>query len=83
MIKVKQASIRSPQENSYYHAVVVRDIADFKGWSPEEAHEWVKETFGIESTTTLTTKEFEDLMEDVRQHVLKYWELVIALPNEG
>lgn len=83
MIKVKQASIRSPQENKYYHAVVVRDIAEFKGWSHEEAHEWIKETFGIESTTTLTTKEFEDLMEDVRQHVLKYWELVIALPNEG
>ncbi len=91
MIKLIPPSIRSPEENAYYHGVVVRSIADFKGWSVQRAHQWVKETFGqfenqsryvvgIVSTASLYTIEFEGKMDDIRKHVLKYWKLEIKLP---
>ncbi len=83
MVQTKPALIRSNEENAYYHGVVVKMIAAAKRWQPGNAHGWVKTTFGITSTATLTTKEFEDLMENVRQHILKYWDIEIPLPNEG
>lgn len=73
---------RSNEENRYYWGVVVCDIAQRQHWSGETAHEWIKITFGVESTSTLTTKEFEELMTVVRNHVLKFWMLEIALPNQ-
>ena len=82
MIKTKPSAIRSLEENRYYHGVVTKMIGDDKRWQPPLAHKWVKVTFGIESTATLSTKEFEDLMENIRQHCLKYWGLEIPLPNE-
>ena len=83
MITPKSAAIRSNEENAYYHGVVVKMIADDRKWQPHIAHNWVKITFGVKTTTELTTKNFEELMENVRQHVLKYWKLEIPLPNEG
>ena len=82
MIQAQEQKGRSIEENKYYHGVVVKDIAEFKKWTNTETHEWVKETFGIDSTATLTTIVFEDLMDDVRYHVYLYWGLEIALPNQ-
>lgn len=84
MVKYKKAVIvgRSNEENRYYWGVVVCDISDFKGWGIEASHEWVKETFGIDSTSTLTTSSFEELMTNIRAHVLRYWKLEIMLPQK-
>jgi len=82
MIKYHKITNRSIEENSYYWAVVVGEIAYYKHWQAIVAHEWIKTTFGVDSTTSLSTTKFEDLMETVRQHVQKYWNLYISLPNE-
>lgn len=82
MLKTYTVSPRSPEENRYYHSVVVSAIASqcFRG-NKAVAHEWVKITFGIASTATLTTLEFETLMQDIRDHAKKYWNRTIPLPN--
>lgn len=82
MIKLKRVTTRSPEENRYYHGVVVADVADFKGWSAPKTHEWIKETFGIVSTSNLTTDRFEALMDYVRNHCLEHWGLEISLPKK-
>ena len=73
---------RSNPENRYYWGLVIRFIMKRKNWSQDEAHWWVKETFGIETTKTLPKGKFEQLMSDVRIHVLKYWSLNIPQPND-
>lgn len=83
MIKTKPAAIRSNEENRYYHGQVCGLITKHHGWREGQAHAWVKITFGVESTAELTTTEFEDLMETVRQHCLKYWDLIIPLPDSS
>lgn len=80
MITIKKISTRSLEENNYYHAVVVSDIASFRGWSTAKAHEWIKDTWNIESTASLNTFEFENLMEKIRTFCLKDWGLEISLP---
>ncbi len=58
-------------------------MTEVKKWEASASHEWVKETFGVDSTTNLSTIGFEELMEGVRSHCLKYWNLSIPLPNEA
>lgn len=82
MIKVKKISTRSLEENAYYHGVVVKDISIFKDWDADKAHQWVKDTFGIESTASLSTLDFENLMNNVRNHCEFYWKCHIPLPNK-
>jgi len=82
MIKVKQEQIRSNEENSYFHAVLVQDIAGFQRWTPAQAKAWIKITFNVISTAGLTTIQFEELCENVREHVKKYWDLEISKPNQ-
>lgn len=84
MIEIKPITTnqRSNEENRYFHGVIVNDIAEFKRWKPSTAKRWIKHTWGIDSTAWLTTVQFEELCENVRVHVLKYWGLKIYLPNE-
>lgn len=82
MINTKPAAIRSLEENGYYHGVVVVRLAKAMRLSPEYAHEWVKLTFDIQSTATLTTIEFEDLMGRVRTYAKDFMDIDIPLPNE-
>lgn len=82
MIKTKKASGRTIEENCYYWGCVLEFIMFHKGWTQAQAHQWVKDTFDIESTAILTTIEFEELMENVRQHVKRFWNLEINLPKK-
>lgn len=84
MIKTQhyQTSIRSLEENNYYWGEVIDSICNHKDWAPPQAHEWIKTTWGIRTTTALTTKEFEELMENVRTHCGKFWKLEIGLPTK-
>lgn len=83
---------RSPNQNAYYHGVVVRMLADELGYDPEEMHGILKwkflprqfVAFGGEqmevtkSTTKLTTGEFEEYLERIR--VFAATELAIRIP---
>ena len=84
MIQNKKAVFkeRSLEENAYYWGCVIEKINKFKHWQSEKSHEWVKDTFNINSTADLTTFEFEILMTSVRGLCLEFWSLEIPKPNE-
>jgi len=81
MIQTKPTIDRSLKQNAYYHKIIVKQIADHKKWTPSRTHGWIKDTWGIGSTATLTTGEFVDLIENIRGHCLFHWELYIPLPE--
>ncbi len=92
----KSKSKRSKNQNDYYHGVVIKILSDETGNDPETIHEFIKLKFipvyaklkytggnlvgG--STTKLSVKEFEELMEKVRAWALMDEGIVIPLPNE-
>jgi len=81
-------------QNGYYWAVVVADIAAHTGHTPQEIHEEMKilhnpvaSEFSPEitkggSTEALNTIEFEEYVERVRVWAATDLDLVIPLPNE-
>lgn len=54
-----RAKDRSRQEEKYYHAVVVRMVADAMGTTDQEAHEFLKKLFLTEEETTSKGIRFE------------------------
>ena len=83
---------RSLNQNAYYHGVVVDMIAREAGYSSEEAHEALKAKFlrihddsalpTVRSTTSLTTLEFENYLDQCRQLAAEMFGLYVPLPNE-
>jgi len=81
-------------QNGYYWAVVVADIAAHTGHTPEEIHIELRAMFNPEpsllspnitkpgSTQKLTTIEFEEYLERIRAWAATELELSIPLPNE-
>lgn len=81
-------------QNGYYWAVVLADIAAETGHTPQQIHEEMKalhnpipSRFNSDRTVpgetkNLTTIEFEDYLERVRAWALEYLNLTIPLPNE-
>ena len=78
----EKRDIRSGEQNAYYHAVVISMITEETGHTPEEVQEIVKDHFCVRSTTTLTKREFEDLMQRVRGWAKEFLNIDIPLPNE-
>ena len=88
----KKRKKRSRRENNYYWAVPVAIVAEFTGFTSEEAHESLKWLFlkkknevGIEtcrSTTELSTVEFEEYCSKIRQYFAETFQLDIPEPNE-
>lgn len=87
--------LRSENENKYYWAVVVKMIANEMGTLPDYAHDMLKQMFlkngysfkgkqydYVRSTTSLSTKEFEDYLEKIRMWSASELECIIPLPNE-
>jgi len=80
---VRQPSdLRSLSQNRYYHAVVVRLLADQFAISERETHELLKKEFSVKSTAILESAEFELLMERVRAWALVDHGVTIPLPGE-
>lgn len=88
----KRRNRRSTLENNYYWGVVVEIISDWTGFTPEEAHDALREKFlsnyskerglsCIKSTAALTTVEFESYMSAIRQWASEQG-VFIPLPNE-
>ena len=61
-IELKETGVRSAQQNNYYWSIV-RILADELGYTEREMHQTIKNHFDIESTKTLSTKEFAKFIE--------------------
>lgn len=87
----KERSQRSLQQNSYYHAVVVKMLSDFTGYEQDEMHEILKQQFlkkvnadgfeFVKSTTKLSTVEFEEYLESIKRWAAMLG-CVVPDPNE-
>ena len=77
-IELKETGVRSSQQNNYYWNAV-RIIAEELGYTDNEMHATIKNQFEVESTKTLSTKEFASFIERlVRWSAI---ELNIVIPD--
>ena len=77
-IELKETGVRSAQQNNYYWNIV-RILADELGYTENEMHSTIKNHFEVESTKTLSTKEFASFIERlVRWSAI---ELNIVIPD--
>ena len=67
--------IRSNQQNRFWHGVVCKLLSDYTGHTPEDIHYFLRQKFLSEpedalkipkSTTSLSTIEFKELIENVQ-----------------
>lgn len=81
---------RTTQQNRYYFGVIVKILADELGYSVDEMHEALKWKFlkihenelpTVRSTTDLSTAEFSDYCEKIKQFAA--FELSVVLPDPG
>jgi len=91
----KKRKKRSNAQNRYYWAVVIKMIADFLGYAPEECHEAMKIKFlGLEedryglqrvkSSATLSTEEFiAQFTEPIKRFAAEFLKLYIPDPGEA
>ena len=89
-------SKRSIQQNSYYHGVVIKAMANEYGCFPNEMHEMMKQEFLrledmeingkkyiiTKSTTKLKTDEMEEYLANCRRYASINLHLYIPEPNE-
>jgi len=93
-IKQKRAQ-RSIRQNAYWWGVVVPLLSEHLGYDKDEMHEALKYKFlrldaepdanglvRMRGTSTLNTKEFTDLIEEVVTWAGAEFGVVIPLPNE-
>jgi hypothetical protein len=87
---------RSNEQNAYYFGVIVKIISDHIGYTTDEVHELLKESFlGTKeikigdktskvpnSTTKLTTSDFMAYIEDIQRFAAEKLDLYIPSPNE-
>jgi len=86
---------RSNRQNRYYRGCVLEILSDWNGDIPDDWHEWLKMKFlstekeingerfiYARSTTTLSTSEFEDYMQKIREWASVKLNLYIPKPNE-
>jgi len=92
----KRYKQRSDKENRYYWGVVLPLLCEYMGYTDEEMHEAIKWKFlrketllqpkyeelpTVRSTTTLTTIEFEELMEKIKIWAAEFG-ILIPDPNQ-
>lgn len=88
----KPKRLRTLQQNKYYWGVVLEVLYKQSevGYTREEWHNALKFKFlrkegllpTVESTTKLTTLEFEDYLDRIRQWAIEFLDCTIPLPNE-
>ena len=79
-IELKEAGVRSSQQNNYYWKIV-NILADDLCYTEQEMHSTLKNHFNIESTKTLSTKEFSKLIEQIIRWSAIDLGIVIPDPN--
>lgn len=94
VVRQKRAQ-RSLRQNAYWWGVVIPLLSEHLGYDKDEMHEALKykflrldaepDTHGLvrmRGTSTLNTKEFTDLIEDVVTWAGAEFGVVVPLPNE-
>ena len=79
-IELKETGVRSAQQNNYYWSIV-RVLADELGYTEREMHQTIKNHFDIESTKTLSTKEFANFIERLVRWSAIELNIVISDPS--
>lgn len=83
--------MRSHRQNRYMWGVVYKLIADHTGYSADEIHQLMKEMFlqydrnghiFLKSTRKLSTKDFEQYLEDIRRFAATDLGIHIPEPNQ-
>jgi hypothetical protein len=86
---------RSLNQNAYYWKVIIEILTDTLGYEREETHEVLRGKFLLDwktvagesiqfshSTTELSTIEFEDYLQKIREWASVKLNIFIPLPNE-
>jgi len=83
---------RTEAENRYYWGVVVKILAEHLGYTKDEMHDALRWEFlrvehdkgppTVRSTTSLSTVEFEEYLEEIRFWAWDQFECMIPLPHE-
>ena len=61
-IELKETGVRSAQQNNYYWKIV-GILGEELGYTEQEMHSTIKNHFNVDSTKTLSTKEFSVFIE--------------------
>lgn len=87
-----KSTIRSTPQNRYYFGVVIDILSNHIGFTPDEMHEILKHKFlrhkeqkGYvipQSTTSLSTIEFENYLTQIREWAVIDLGVLIPEPNE-
>lgn len=91
-----RTSSRSSEQNRYYHGILLTILADHTGYTTDDLHEYLKQSFLPQplikilgqhivrtvSTTQLDTKEFNEYIEKIRTFAREELDCYIPLPNE-
>ena len=88
-----ETRVRSNQQNAYWWGVVIPLIAEASGFTDDEAHDALKAKFlgqddlttglrKIGSTAKLDTRQFTELIDQVRQWAQDFLTVYIPAPNE-
>ena len=92
----KVKSPRTNQQNRYYWGVIIKILSEELGYDPQDLHYALRSRFlatiedqgtagGLtipKSTTSLSTKEFEAYMEEIRRWSAGFLATTIPEPNE-
>lgn len=87
----KHKKNRSNNQNAYYWGVCIKILSEELGYTDDEMHSALKMMFlqdnlrkipTLKSTTSLTTVEFEEYLEKIRQWAAQELSCIIPLPNE-
>ena len=73
---------RSLNQNGYYRGVVLDYISKASGYTPEEAHQKLKEHFKIESTAKMTKAEFKEYVDGVVRFASQFYDIAIPDPKQ-
>lgn len=63
-LELNETGVRSAQQNNYYWKIV-NMIAEDLGYTDQEMHSTIKTHFDVDSTKTLSTKEFAKFIERI------------------
>jgi hypothetical protein len=84
MIKIeKRRKLRSLDQNSYFHGVILPILADELGYTAQEVKGVLKWHFKIPHTSELSTVEFEDFCKRVREWASADLSIYLPSPNEN
>jgi len=61
-IELKETGVRSAMQNNYYWSIVTL-LGNELGYTEQEMHSTIKTHFNVQSTKTLSTKEFATFIE--------------------